>query len=468
MIIDLDKNRREYFRPWTSGQISRQFVGIEEGGNLSLERDLPQIEDEDKLVVGTIDGSLEKVLDFVGEPDWTGVPRKILDMDFNELLLLPQEYFIPGDEAQASIYSTNSLVMADSMAVKRALIGDNAPKGRLSLKRKEQEQWAPERVLTEMMNQIYLRGEELAGKPITEYGWWGTKDNTRRVCSLYRNYEGLMIRAFQNLAYFNDMIKVKNGKKGELSSEEKEIFSEKLDKYMPYVERVLKPYLKKLKTTRWDLIEPIKRNKDNPSFDDETAVNMRVPSMSRLDEFINGVVDERRCYVTTLLNMAVLKPGDPKAYGAVWEIDYRCECKDDRHRSNRRKTRGSAKKLQGLPIKFPCKHVPSTHANRQSWFKENYKKGKTSGILEHSPYLFPMGKAPEYIHKLLYQTLAVVQNESGNPTLKPLNVKTMDRLLFDLIKVTNPYEEQYFTTDLDKFKSGVDDPYLDLIKFRND
>ena len=198
MHINLLKSRKEYFANLSVSEILHHFVNKSQ---VSV-NDVRQLYSEGKVVVGTKEGNLEKLLGLESESDSLALVSKINELSEDQLLVLPPNYRIDSNDARQVVsYSLDTIVNLDSAIVKRKLMGDIIPRGRLSARRKQKEQWSPEKVVGAAFNHLYENREELAEKVFSCYGWWG-KDGHRRVVSLYRAIQGAELRAFQNFAAF--------------------------------------------------------------------------------------------------------------------------------------------------------------------------------------------------------------------------------------------------------------------------
>ncbi len=458
MIIDLSAERKEYFRDYTAAQIVRQFCG--EIKSFSVKRDLSQLDREHKLVIGTAEGSLDKLLDESYSLDSLSLVSKIEEAEPNQLIVLPLEYRIPSEEArEAVVYSRKTLINLDSVHVKRKILGSEAKSGRLSGKKKREHCWEPEKVLRAAINYLHENKEKVSEKVYSCYGW-KDKNGRQRVVPLIRAIQGVELRMFQNLAAFKiippradkeikEGIKFKD--KSELTLEQIERRKQKVEWYKQIVEhRGLGDHIRRLNVSGWDLIEP-----EGIPFNFRTGRYVRVPSLTRPQELMQGQKITRLCYLTTLLDLPLASSGDPTAYSRVWDLEGICECKDFRYRSHRRKN----SPVKGTPDVLFCKHLVGA-----SWDLKSIHKNDERGI-PFLPFVLPTEAMESYLDKLRYQTIVLDKTEEGNWTKRGLNHTEIERLLWSRA-ISRGYEA-CFATDPQKLVKTGDDPLLYLVRFRN-
>src|SRR3989338_5722809 len=118
MILNLQKSRDEYFTGLTEREILKQY--FQKDGPITI-KDLQQIEQQGKVVVGSKEGSLEGVLQRQYSIDSKELVNKIDSLPTDSLLLLPPEYRINGLLVrEVVVYDIEKLLKLDSMAVKRS------------------------------------------------------------------------------------------------------------------------------------------------------------------------------------------------------------------------------------------------------------------------------------------------------------------------------------------------------------
>lgn len=463
MLLNLNKPRKEYFDNPDVRDIIEPFFGEKP---LIRVEDLPQLLPEKRVILGTKEGNLEQLLT---KEEYTvdslALVEKIEQLQKDQLLVLPEEYRIPELQTRdVLVYDTDTLVKLDSMDVKRKLLGEIVPKSRLSAKRKQQEEWSPEKVLSAAFNLLHQQKEELAEKTFSAYSWYG-KDGHRRIVSLYRAIQGAEMRAFQNFVYYKknletlreEVEKGKSADKIDLTPEERQVKSERLSRYQSYVQRIrpegqrLEEYLRLMRCYEEDTITVECSSGTRASLPDEIKYqsglrNVRVFSRSQF---------QRRGYNVKFTGLPLVKENHPFAYSEVWEMRGHCYCEDKNYRSDRRRTDG-----KGNDEDFFCPHeVAAFHVLKK--YYEDEEKGK---VLPFSPFVIPTAKTMSYLEKLRQQTIILTQEtEKGQFSKHSLNHTEMDNLLWKLVMVKG-YED-CFTTDIQKFKSAGYDPHLDLIRF---
>ncbi len=449
MIIDLSQPRSQYFENPTVTEILRQFVPKETPITIA---DVRQLQQQGRVIVGTKEGTLESLL---GEQrpgiDSLAVVQSIDQLPGDQLLLLPQEYRIDRGQAQNVIaYSQETLLKLDSSLVNKALLGEQAPRRRLSSRQKEVFKWDPERVLAAACNGLQEQKEKYREQIFSSYSWYG-RDNHRRVVSLYRAIQGAELRAFQDYVAYRLLIptmkkEVRTGKQAkagtQLTLEELDSRKEKIERYERYVaRRGLKRSLDKLKVDFTDLIEV-----QGKPFAYETALNMRVPSRAT----------PPHTYVFSLTSLPIVMDGDPKAYSIVWEIRGKDNCADKRYRSDRRKVA----RFKGQDDDFFCAHeIAALHSVRKIYEKKEKR-------IPFLPLVLPTASMMGYLEKLRWQTIMIVRNpETGRASKQALNHTEMENLLWKRVMAAG--YEACFTTNIGKFKDQQYDPHVDLIKFRS-
>ena len=147
MIIDPSQRRRSahFVRP-ESGAISKRYMG--NGERSTYKKDLLALWKEGGVVVGTVEGDLEAVLE--GHPytvDSVAVIDSIANADPSLLVVLPQEYDFGEKRAREIIvHSKDSFLSLDSVHVARRIAENSQLKrGRLGKKRKMDLECSPEK-----------------------------------------------------------------------------------------------------------------------------------------------------------------------------------------------------------------------------------------------------------------------------------------------------------------------------------
>ncbi len=447
MIINVHEPREKYFADWDARRILLQFIPKE--GNILLS-DVCALAEEHRVVVATREGTLDRLLAGEHSADPLGLPNIVKSLQPDKLLILPPAYRIPHREARHAIaYSLDSLVLLDSVDVKRALLGESVLSGPLSAVGKEEAQWDPEKVIGTAFRLLHERREELAGKVLTCYSWWG-KDHHRRIVSLYRSIQGAELRAFQNYAAFRLLIptmrkELREGRDAltgeQLTDEERKEKEKKICRYEQYIrQHHIYEYVRSLNVQFSDLIEPM------GGFALQTGHMMRVPSRSQ---------QEQKKYKFNLTDVPLLAPDDPRAYSLVWEMRGKDSCPDKRYHSDRRKREPG----RGNPEEFFCAHEIAAALTLRK--KAENKEQKVRFL----PFVIPTAAMMEYVDALRYRTILLVPNpETGRWTKRALNHTELENLLFR--KVLADGYEACFTTDVNKFKERKYDPQLDLVRLR--
>ena len=188
MIIDPNKPKKEYFDLPTVREILMQFAPKD--GPISV-NNLAYHPDNANFVVGTKKGSLDDMLEMDYTVDSLDLVEKVTDASDDQRIILPPDYRIPSGEVQnIVVYSHDSLILLDSMDVKRRLIDGDVPKGTLTKSRKEKEKWSPEKVISTAFNLLHERREEVIENIYSCYSWWGKgSDRHRRIVSVYRSIQ---------------------------------------------------------------------------------------------------------------------------------------------------------------------------------------------------------------------------------------------------------------------------------------
>jgi len=457
MIIDLSKPREEYFNDLSVTEVLGQFISKE--GPITI-NDVRRLNESGLVVTGTSEGSLDSLLEWEGhETDSLALVEQIDSLEPDQLLVLPPNYRIDAESSrQIQVYDFASLVKLDSAAVKRKLIGPDAPKGRLSAKRKMQENWNPEKVISAAFNHLHENRDRLSEKVLAGYSWFG-KDNHRRIVSLYRAIQGAELRAFQDFTAFRLVVPVmrkelqcgksaRSSYKEDLTPEQVVRRREKIqfyDRYKDKIRREGKPagnYIRQLDARFSDLIEPSVKK-----FAHGTGRHVRVPSRSRLD----------RTYSIKLTGIPLVEPGNPVASSYVWELSGNCICEDKTYRSDRRRV----KAFQGQDEDYFCAHeIASLHTLRR--IHEVYGDKEIPFL----PFVLPTEGMMKYVDKLRQQTIMLEQNDpdTRRTSKRTLNHTEIENLLWKRV-MAQGYEAN-FTTNIGVFRSMRYDPHNDLILFK--
>ena len=448
MIIDLQRQRQDYFADSTAAEILRRVLAKEADAPITV-ADVRKLSPE-FCIVGTAEVRLEDLLRGEGyNVDSLGLVQQIENASSSQIIFLPSEYRIPAAEAHHTVaHSYKTLVNLDSAAVKQALL-DTAPTGRLSAKAKEAAQWHPEKVLAAAFNHLHFQRERLAEETFSCYAWKG-RDNHRRVVSLYRAIQGAELRAFQNYAGYRLFIpthrkELKTGlrarDRSKLSPGELAKRRDDLARYQKYVvSRGLTEHLRRLEVTFTDLIEM-----QGAPFAFETAAPMRVPSRSHPPQV----------YEFDLTSLPLVTPDDPVAYSAVWEMRGNDHCYDKRFRSNRRKQ----ERFRGQDEDFFCPHeIAAAHTVRKIYEKRERQ-------IPFLPFVIPTPEMMAYTEKLRHQTLLVMRNpETKRTSKRALNHTEIENLLWKRV-LAYGYQAN-FTTNIDALREARVDPHTYLIKFK--
>ena len=461
MILNLSKAREHYFQDSTITDILRQF--IHKDGDIRI-KDIQQLS-EAKRIIGTKDGSLDQLLEKQHTADSSTVVEKIKQLHPSQLLILPPEYRIDANEVRTRIaYSLDTLVKLDANHVKRALIGNTFPRGKLSLKWKQQHQWQPERVLSTALNYLHEHKDEFINQPLLCYSWWG-KDNHRHIVSLYRSIQGAELRAFQDYAAFRLLIptykkelrtSINLKTKNPLTPEEIAYKTKKVQRYERYLEvRNIKSSINKMDVFFTDLIEPL------GGFSYQTGQMMRVPSRSKIQrdpkDSKNPQKVNHQVYKIKLTDLPNLKPTELSHNSLPWELAGNCNCEDKVYRSDRRKPQPD----KGNREDFYCPHEIAASLT----LRKKYETGDERTI-KYLPFVLPTKDMMDYVDKLRHQAIMLYFKEDTQRWSKrALNHTEIENLLWK--KVIMDGYEACFTTDINKFKEQRYDPHLDLIKFRN-
>ncbi len=460
MIINLGNPREKYFADWTVAEILRGAISTTDPVTVA---DVQELDTAGKVAVGTQAGNLESLLEGEYVVDSLSIPKKVKQLPHDHLFVLPPNYRIPaGDAHHLLAYSSDTLVKLDAAEVKRALLGPSVPEGPLSAKRKQQEEWQPEKVIGAAFDFLYQNRDALAEQTLSCYSWWG-KDHHRRIVSLYRAIQGAELRAFQNYAGFRLLIRKfrkelrtnKNAQTKEpLTPQESADKTAKVQRYECYLEvRDISKDIRQLDVFFTDLIEP------RGGFSYQTGQTMRVPSRSKIkrgsldpkDELYRKV--EHQTYVFKLTDVPLLVPKHQAHFSLPWEVAGNCSCPDKTYRSDRRKSQPD----KGSREDFFCPHeIAAFHTLRK-------KQEGDDPTIRFLPFVLPTAEMMDYVDKLRYQTVMLTRSEeTGRWSKRALNHTEMENLLWK--KVMADGYEACFTTDIQTFKDKRYDPHLDLIK----
>ncbi|MGM5487944.1 MAG: hypothetical protein ACQESG_03270 [Nanobdellota archaeon] len=389
MRIDTSKPRKRLFKNPSANEICRQYSN----------KDRVMIKDL-KGEVLTKEGSLDGLKDgSYTIDDHLTITRLKTSPD---LCILPDQYRINRGQAHHAIaYSLDTLLLLDSMALKRELITGKVPKNPLSKKQKRIHHWSPEQVIP----------QKIAMTEMGDYSclaWWGS-DRHRRILSFYRSVQGAELYAFNDLARLKlDIPKTKKQLKTKIVDNREitphEINQKRrwLEETMQYIkEHQLYAKLEKLDVDFTDYIE-IGR-----PFAQHTGQNARVPSRS----------DPPRVYPEKLTGTLITESQDPFIYSEAWEIRGRCPCPDKGFRSDRRKKKG-----EGQDEDFFCAHeISSLLAVYNSYRTEPER-------LFSLPLFVPTKETINFVDKLRYETI-MLEHKDDKLQKRSLNNTEMENLL---------------------------------------
>ncbi len=472
MIIDLSKPRESYFDDPTPTDVVRKVWTPEEGEvNFSIPRDLPKLDENKQIQIGTKEADLENLLSEEHQIDSLSLVDKIDALSKVQLLILPKEYRITADDArEAVVYSQDSLVKLDSVAVIRKILGPNEKRGRLSVTRKKAEQWHPEKVIKAAFDLLHENQQDNIDRTISSYAWFG-KDRHRRIVSLYRAVQGAELRAFQNFVAFKKLIpvwrkEVRRGKKAQsgykipLNADQINNRKRKIRRYENYLKRMRKEgqpasrYLNRLDVDFTDLIEPIPRRGEGraETFAFRSGRLMRVPSRSK---------KEQDFYKIKYTSVPLVIPNGLSAYSMVWDLRATCPCNDSLYRSDRRKTSQSKGEDEDF---FDAHGIAGMHTLFRI-AEDGYKRGTSNRTIPFQPFVLPTASMMQYVEKLRNQTLIVEKNpETGKWHKHALNHTEIENLMWK--RVTAYGYEENFTTDKKVLMQNGYDPHTDLITFK--
>ncbi|MFO7711175.1 MAG: hypothetical protein R6V53_05415 [Candidatus Woesearchaeota archaeon] len=392
MRIDTTRSRDQIFKNPTVHEICSQYINKER----------IRIDDLEGEVV-TKEGSIEGLK----QGQYTIDDRLTVETIKNspDLCILPGDYRINQGQARNLIaYSLESLILLDSMPLKRQLIEGNVPKNPLSKRQKRRFRWYPEKVIPARIDQM----DDLT-KKYSCLAWWGS-DNHRRILSFYRMAQGVELFAFNELARLKLEIpltkkELRTGKtrdKTWITYEQRMTKKRWLEDTMKYLKtHSLFQKVRQLDVGFSDFIEVQK------PFSHGTGQNVRVPSRSQppmvYDEKLTG----------TLLTME----DDAFRYSEAWEIRGRCYCKDKGYRSDRRKRKG-----QGQDEDFFCAHEIAGFLAAYKRYQEEPER------IYDLPLFIPNKETTRYLDKLRNETI-MISNENGKLQKRSLNNTEMENLL---------------------------------------
>ncbi len=446
MIINLSKPRKEYFADATPKDILNQYINK---SNVTVQ-DVQRYHRLHPCVIGTKEQDLDSLVDARAYTiDSLDLVERI-SSSTGRLVVLPPEYRIESEEVrQEVVYSLDTLVKLDGMDVRRALLGEKAPKGKLSAKFKQQEQWRPEKVIGAALEYVHEHKEEYAEKTLMAYSWFG-KDNHRRIVSLYRAIQGAELRAFQDYAAFKLLVplfrkelktNVNSKTKEQLSRDEREQREEKIRRYDGYLRKHHNSkQIAQLAVEFSDLIEPLAI-----PFARKAGRLMRVPSRSKPGQ----------TYKVQLTSLPLVDMDDVRAYSMVWDLRGGCVCEDKLYRSDRRHQAVD----KGNDEDFFCAHeIAACHSVRKI-------QEKKTPALQMLPFVLPTKNMIDFVDTLRYNTILLQFNEATQRWGKHvLNHTEIENLLWKKVMVEG--YSACFTTDISKFKEEKYDPHLDLMKFK--
>ena len=166
MILDLNRPRDRYFEQTDATAIARKHIDADP---ITVTRDIRKLALEGRTDVATNEQDLEGLLAHKYTKD-TAQAVKTVNENTGNLIILPPEYRISTEEARdVVVYGLDTLILLDSMGVKRRLM-DDPPKRLLSKKRKRELQWGPEKVINAAFTKHTEEGDINAQH--SSYSWW--------------------------------------------------------------------------------------------------------------------------------------------------------------------------------------------------------------------------------------------------------------------------------------------------------
>ncbi|MBU0457324.1 MAG: hypothetical protein ABH824_05130 [Nanoarchaeota archaeon] len=446
MLINLSQPRKDYFKRWDARRILLQF--------LDKKRIVPKDLLEVDIIVGTKEENLEQLLDGKSyQLDNQALVDKIKSLERDRLLILPAAYRIPAGESRELIcYEMDSMVNLDKVMIRRALLDNNDPGRRLTVRQKEELNWHPEDVISTAFKYLNQHKDKYIDRKFIGYCWTGA-DKSLRVVPIMNNIKGAELRAFQNLAYYQLGIprlemEVESGINSatgeEFTRKELEKKRRKLSKYQAHLKsqrtegKELSHYVAQLQVRQRDLIEPNKRG-----FKHSMGRNFIVPSKTNIYKEYN----------VKIVNIPMFEEEDPRIVSTVWDMFGECYCKDKNYRSDRKDTK--------LKEYYFCPHEIASLHGLKAMMEQEWEKRRIHSL----PFLVPSKGMVDYVDKLRYRTVMLEKNpETDNMRIRALNDTEIGRLVM-MKMIADPYEKNG-VTDSKIFTRMKYDPHTGLVKFR--
>ena len=454
MIIDPRFKRRiDHFRRPESSDISQRYMGT--GGNTYM-KDLLALNEARGVVVGTVEGDLEAVLE--GRPytvDSVAVIDKIADADPSLLVVLPPEYdFGEKRSRDLIVHSKDSFLSLDSVHVARRLAGNpELKRGRLGKKRKMELECSPEKVFGEVFGYLQDNHHLVDEHNLVGATWFGS-DGHRKIITPVENVQGFGMVAYQDFAWWKHHGKelakeVDTGNyfdgSGDIPPDVLEHKREKLEKYRYYISsRKIGNKIKCLDSGKWDLIE-VTRRPEQLSRTAFVKVFSRGFRLRRQGVQLRGLplVDEEHY---------------AHAYAAVWDIAGDCHCPEKQHAQDYLRGR---KLFGGHTEDFYCDHEVAAAIRAQT----REKNGEWN--IPMLPFPLPTAATMSLVHRLRYGTLVLANNDHRKGTRVRVQRTAMNKLL--MAYAAKHGYEHCFSTDVQAMvrKNPANDPHLSAIRFDN-
>lgn len=447
MIIDVSKTREEYFTDLPVRDLLLQYIEKEEGKPITI-NDVRNLE-AGSLVVGTREGDIEGILAKEYTSDSLDLVRKLRQLGSNQLLVLPPDYRITSPEVRrVLVYEEKTLVKLDAKHIQEALLQHNKPSRSLSRKRKVQEKWDPERVLSAAFNHLHQHKDQFAERTLSCYSWWGS-DRHRRVVSLYRAVQGTELAFFTRLAEvrltpnrIRKQLVGTNPKTGNKYTQEE--IKEAMKEIAHWEKVISKWSLDRLAVSGLDCIQ-----EDTRGFRYDTARHFYVPSRQKRTT---------KSHRLELLDIPILN--DEKmdlAYGLIWELAGSCGCEDKRYSANRRKR----SPYQGQREDFFCSHEQAAYHHLRSQYVNDMENDK---LVTFSPFTIPTQTMMEDIEKLRRQTI-LLEKKTNRWSKRSLNHTEIENIIWKI--VTDRGYEACFSTEPSLLESRGSRPSNYLVKLTN-
>jgi len=457
MKLNLNHSREQYFKDWSSRKIIDQFWEYDRAFFPDKHLDIL----EDQVLVGTSEQDLDGLLDEMYSLDSRQLVDRI-EQSQDQLITLPPDYRIDSENARdILVYGTSHLVNLDSVHTKRQLLGEDTKSSyALSLKRKREHNWSPDRVIAAA---VYHEQEQDRYESIHAGLRWQGLGNSpgNRVLSLYRCIQGIELKAFQNMAAYKVIPRRHKrevdqdshyGTKQPLDEDQIRRRKQKVLKYESYIPKI-EEFLNRLQVNAWDLIVDSRNEETNTArYGYGTSRRIRVPSLTRGKLFTQGQEIDRLYYMTELKGIPLRQDQDD---AATWQIKGTCECHDNIFRKDRKKRSVTSTSDDAY---FFCKHQIGAAWTLQSIYKDDSRRR-----IHDLPFPLPFKRTIEFVDKLRYSTIILDKTNIDNWTKRSLNHTEIENLLWKFV-LQNGYENT-FTTNIDTWKQDVKDPHISLLKF---